>query len=444
MADITKLGKFFKSYPIDSIIILPNSPDFTIIDVNDVCLKNTRSEASDWIGKNIFEAFPNNPKQPYFDDKSALKISLENVLITKQIQKIHTQRYLVPNEETGIPDERFAEIENIPILNEENEVECILQTIVDFTENKYLSELENLEREILEMNASGTRNIREVFKSYLFGIEQLHPGMICSILQVKNNRVYNLASPSLPHEYLNLISGLEIGENEGSCGTAAFIKETVIVSDIDTDFRWLKYREIAKLFKLKACWSTPIIDSQGKVIATFANYYREQKSPNVREEITIKRAGHLIQIILEGYLKNKQIKESEKKFRSLVNNMDVGVLLQGPNAEIKLSNPKALELLGLTEDQLLGKTSFDSDWNVIHEDGSDFPGSKHPVPQSIATKKAINNVVMGVYRPKSKDRVWLLVDAEPELNDDGDIESVVCTFIDITARKLAEEKILKS
>lgn len=397
-----------------------------------------------WIGKDILEAFPTNPSQPYIKEKNEIKKSLDYVVQTKESHKIKNQPYYIPNEITGVHEERFFEIENTPILNDNNEIEYIIQTIIDLSESKYLSELETLEREILEMNASGKRNIKEVFKSYLFGIEQLHPGMICSILQVKNNRVYDLASPSLPHEFLELISGLEIGENEGSCGTAAFLKEMVIVSDIDTDFRWNKYRTIANQFKLKACWSTPIIDSTGTVIATFANYYREQKLPNPKEEITIKRAGHLIQIILEGYLKNKLVKESEKKFRSLVNNMDVGVLLQGPQAEIILSNPKALELLGLTEDQLLGKTSFDSDWNVIHEDGSDFHGSMHPVPQAIATKQAVNNVVMGVYRPKSKDRVWLLVDAEPELNEDGNVVNVVCTFIDITERKLAEEEIKKS
>jgi diguanylate cyclase (GGDEF)-like protein/PAS domain S-box-containing protein len=121
--------------------------------------------------------------------------------------------------------------------------------------------------------------------------------------------------------------------------------------------------------------------------------------------------------------------------------MQVGVLLQGPQAEILLSNPKALKLLGISEDQLLGKTSFDPDWNVIHEDGSPFPGTTHPVPQAIATRRSIQNVVMGVYRPSTADRVWLSVDAEPQLNDDGTIRHVVCSFIDITERKQAEDKL---
>jgi len=138
------------------------------------------------------------------------------------------------------------------------------------------------------------------------------------------------------------------------------------------------------------------------------------------------------------------LRESEENFRNLVRDMQVGVLLQGPDAEILMSNPKALELLGLTEEQLLGKTSFDPDWNVIHEDGSAFPGNTHPVPEAIASCRAVHDVIMGVYRPLTGDRVWLLVDAEPQLNDDGTVRQVVCTFIEITSLKRSDEALRKS
>jgi len=134
----------------------------------------------------------------------------------------------------------------------------------------------------------------------------------------------------------------------------------------------------------------------------------------------------------------KLLTASEEKFRLLIENMQIGVLLQGPNAEIIMSNSKALELLGLTESQLLGKTSFDPDWNVIHEDGTPFPGNTRPVLQAIATRRAVHDVVMGVYRPLNADRIWLLVNAEPQLDDKGDVLQVVCLFLDITSRKQAE------
>ena len=143
--------------------------------------------------------------------------------------------------------------------------------------------------------------------------------------------------------------------------------------------------------------------------------------------------------ITDRKLMEEKLIESEKLYQALISNLNVGLLVQGAHSEILLSNSRALELLGLTQDQLLGKTSFDEDWNVIHEDGSPYPGTTHPVPLSIETHKPIRNAVMGVFRPESNDRVWLLVNADPELNPDGSVNKVNCTFTDITERKLTEE-----
>ncbi|MEI6433261.1 MAG: PAS domain S-box protein [Bacteroidota bacterium] len=137
----------------------------------------------------------------------------------------------------------------------------------------------------------------------------------------------------------------------------------------------------------------------------------------------------------------KALKDSMDNLNRLVYGIQAGVIIQGPKAEILLSNPKALELLGIEEAQLLGKTSYDPDWNVIHEDGSPFPGSTHPVPVAIATRQPIRDVVMGVYRPDKGDRVWLLVHAIPQLNKDGTVLQVVCSFSDITKRKRAENEL---
>jgi len=136
--------------------------------------------------------------------------------------------------------------------------------------------------------------------------------------------------------------------------------------------------------------------------------------------------------------------ESEEKYRRLITNMPVGLLLQGPQSEILLSNHMALELLGLSEDELMGKTSMDPHWNVIHEDGSPFPGPTHPVPQAITTRQPVRDTVMGVLRPVTGDRIWLAVNAIPHLNADGQVRLVVCTFVDITKRKLAEDELLQT
>lgn len=77
---------------------------------------------------------------------------------------------------------------------------------------------------------------------------------------------------------------------------------------------------------------------------------------------------------------------SEEKTNKLINSLRVGVLLQGPQTEILFINKAAQQMLGLTEDELSGRTSFHPEWNVIYEDGSPFPGLSHPVPTAIRTK----------------------------------------------------------
>lgn len=168
--------------------------------------------------------------------------------------------------------------------------------------------------------------------------------------------------------------------------------------------------------------------------------------------------GHLEQITAEQMKLNQQLQreiaerkhaenalqESQHMVLSIIQDVDIGVLLQGPQAEILLCNKTALELLGMSEEQLIGKTWFNIDWNVIHEDGRSFPRDTHPAPQAITTGQPVRNVIMGVYRPAFQDWVWLMVSAVPEIAPDGVIKHVVCSFSNITALKQAEEAARKS
>lgn len=144
--------------------------------------------------------------------------------------------------------------------------------------------------------------------------------------------------------------------------------------------------------------------------------------------------------------KRKQIedrlRESESRFRNMIHNLKLGVVLQNEKAEVLVCNNAALEMLGLTEEQLIGKTSFDPGWNVIHEDGAPFPGYAHPVPVAVQTKKPVRDVVMGVYRPLTHDRVWLLVNAEPIMDEEENILNVICSFADITEQRRMSQQLI--
>ena len=88
------------------------------------------------------------------------------------------------------------------------------------------------------------------------------------------------AAPSLPEEYRRAADGIRIGPCAGSCGTAVYRKQPVVVSDISTDPLWAEYRHLALPHGLRACWSTPIANQEGAILGTFAVYYREPRTPD--------------------------------------------------------------------------------------------------------------------------------------------------------------------
>jgi len=131
---------------------------------------------------------------------------------------------------------------------------------------------------------------------------------------------------------------------------------------------------------------------------------------------------------------------ADDALRSVIADLQLGVLIQGARTEILYCNRAAAELLGVSEENMLGKTFTDPQWDVIQEDGRLFPPADHPAARVIRTGLSARGVVMGVHRPSGRDLVWLDVNADPLADSDGRVSRVVCAFSDITARKVAEQR----
>lgn len=134
---------------------------------------------------------------------------------------------------------------------------------------------------------------------------------------------------------------------------------------------------------------------------------------------------------------------SEGRFQALIQSLDVGIVVQGPATEILLCNPKALQLLGLTEEQLRGLSSYDPGWNILDDAEKPFAPAERPVAQAILTKRPVRGVVIGVQHRQNASRSWLLVNAIPQLDDKGDLVQVVATFIDLTAYRQATKLLVE-
>lgn len=128
--------------------------------------------------------------------------------------------------------------------------------------------------------------LSEVLTKLVLMIEGQAPNMLASILLLSYDgaHVRHAVAPSLPESYVRVIDGSPIGPKQGSCGTAMFRGEPVLATDILTDPLWDDYRQHAMAIGMRACWSTPIMSSKGKVLGSFAMYYREPRSPDDREQ----------------------------------------------------------------------------------------------------------------------------------------------------------------
>lgn len=132
------------------------------------------------------------------------------------------------------------------------------------------------------------------------------------------------------------------------------------------------------------------------------------------------------------------ITDREAKYRHLIENLHAGVVVHAPDTRILLCNTKACELLGLTVEQMLGKTAIDPVWHFVYEDGTLIPQSAYPVNQVIATGQPLKNLIVGIHRSQAAACTWVLVNAFPEIDAQQSLRQVVVTFIDVTEVKQAE------
>lgn len=193
-------------------------------------------------------------------------------------------------------------------------------------------------------------------------IEQQIPDMRASVLLLDDDGVTlrHGAAPHLPAEYSQLIDGLRIGPVAGSCGTAAFRAEQVIVRDIDTDPLWADYKQFALPHGLRACWSTPIIDERNKVLGTFAMYYDDPRLPTEPELALTSTAALLAGNIVVRSRAVVALKASERELRRRIEEVERSsralaaseAKMRAARAEAEHANKTKAEFLAMMSHEL--------------------------------------------------------------------------------------------
>lgn len=260
---------------------------------------------------------------------------------------------------------RWVHARSFPVLDADGKAYRSAGVVEDITQRKVLEIREEHEHSILQYLASA-RPIPEILEKFVLSYEAMFPGMLGSVLLLDRDGVHlrHGAAPHLPAAYCEAIDGTVIGPAVGSCGTSAYTGESVIVDDIDSDPRWTDYRDLALDNKLRACWSVPIKNVDGKVLGTFAFYFDHARRPSPAELLTIEHGAQLASQALQRHFVAQELQRSEERYRTVVEWSPMGILIH-QNGRIVFCNPSAMEMhRAATAQDLLGRQMLE----LIHPD----------------------------------------------------------------------------
>lgn len=191
--------------------------------------------------------------------------------------------------------------------------------IVDITRRTLARQLRIGQAHLLEMVARGAP-LGDTLDSLMLLIESQSEGVYCSVLLLDDDgvTVRSASGPSLPPAFMQALDGFTIGPAAGSCGTAMYRKDTVIVEDIMNDPLWAPYKGLAEPYGLRACWATPIFLEREQVLGSFAMYYREVRGPRAEDIDLIAVASHLAGIAIERTRRERELARHREHLEELV------------------------------------------------------------------------------------------------------------------------------
>ena len=219
---------------------------------------------------------------------------------------------------TGSGRVKWFDIVVTPITDANGTVVQLLAISRDITERRREETFRTTQNKVLGMIATGSK-LADVLECLVHLIEEQADHVRCSVLLLDDGiRVRHGAAPSLPEGFVRAIDGLPIGPRSGSCGTAMFLGARVIVTDILADPLWEEYRDLAREYGLRACWSAPIFSPQRQVLGSFAMYYDEPRAPTDDELRLIESAADIARIAIEQERAQQALRHSEARNRAIL------------------------------------------------------------------------------------------------------------------------------
>ena len=251
------------------------------------------------------------------------------------------------------------------------------------------------------------------------------------------------------------LDATETPRNLAFCAHAILDEQIFEVANALKDPRFAGNPLVTEAPDIRFYAGAPLTLSTGERIGTLCVIDRESRQLDAKQRETLKclaetvaamlerrvQARHAAALQLELDKEQAALRDSEKRYQSMVEAMISGFVLQDAEGAILSCNRSAETLLGLSYEQLIGRKSIDPSWHCVHEDLTLWPGDTHPSMVALRTGKAVCDAVMGVYKPDGQI-TWITINAQPMWTADSDQpHQIVTSFADITARKRAEDEL---
>jgi PAS domain S-box-containing protein len=310
----------------------------------------------------------------------------------------------------------------------------------DIEDRKRAEALLAAEKRTLEMIANGAR-VADILESLCDTIDAQAPNIISAVMLMDTDgkRLRPIAGPRLPKAWIDAITPLKIGPGIGSCGSAAFLKQRVIVSDIATDPLWVDYRDAALGYGLRAAWSQPLLSKNQEVLGTFGMYYSEPRVPSESDLRLIEAAGHIAVIAIEGERSQAaltkafdEIAKSEAELRTIIDAIPQLIIAIGSDGNFQYANQAVLEYTGLTKEETRSERFVE----VFHPEDSERLRDE----RDAAILRRLPFEYERRVRRRDGQYRWFLTQYNPLLDERGEVIRWYATGTDIDDRKQAEER----
>jgi PAS domain S-box-containing protein len=290
------------------------------------------------------------------------------------------------------------------------------------------------ETRILSMIVGGA-SLTDVLTAIVLGIEAIAKDTMASILLLDADGVHvrHGAAPNLADEFNRAVAGRAIGPKAGSCGTAAYRREAVVVADIETDPLWDDYRELARAHALRACWSTPILDSRGTVLGTFALYHSQPYTPTTDDRALIQRATDLAGVAIERNRAEESLREAQEFNSQVLASMQHGLVVLDRNLRYRLFNSHMEAMTGVPARDVLGRTPAEA-FPFLEEGGVIDSIRRAIAGESVETPDLWYEI------PATGRTGYAASLVGPMRNSKGEIIGTISSVIETTTRRLADEK----